>query len=53
MRLTHVREANLNLLQPLHALLEELQVTRAASRCGLGQPAMSRAFERLRETFPR
>ena len=51
MRLTHVREANLNLLQPLHALLEERQVTRAASRCGLSQPAMSRAFERLRETF--
>ena len=51
MRLTHVREADLNLLQPLHALLEERQVTRAASRCGLSQPAMSRAFERLRETF--
>jgi DNA-binding transcriptional LysR family regulator len=26
-------------------------VTRAALRCGLSQPAMSRAFERLRSTF--
>jgi DNA-binding transcriptional LysR family regulator len=51
MRFGHVSQADLNLLVPLHALLEERQVTRAALRCGLSQPAMSRAFERLRSTF--
>lgn len=51
MRFEHVAEADLNLLAPLYALLEERQVTRAALRCGLSQPAMSRAFERLRSTF--
>jgi DNA-binding transcriptional LysR family regulator len=34
-----------------HALLEERHVTRAAKRCFLSQPAMSRALERLRETL--
>jgi len=51
MRFTHVAEADLNLLLPLYALLEERQVTRAAARCGFSQPAMSRALERLRRTF--
>jgi DNA-binding transcriptional LysR family regulator len=51
MRHTHVHEADLNLLEPLHALLEERQITRAAIRCELSQPAMSRALERLRQTF--
>jgi DNA-binding transcriptional LysR family regulator len=51
MRHTHVHEADLNLLEPLHALLEERQITRAAIRCELSQPAMSRVLERLRKTF--
>jgi DNA-binding transcriptional LysR family regulator len=45
---THIDRADLNLLSPLVALLEEQQVSRAASRIGLSQPAMSRALQRLR-----
>jgi DNA-binding transcriptional LysR family regulator len=45
---THIERADLNLLPPLVALLEERQVSRAASRVGLSQPAMSRALQRLR-----
>src|SRR5580704_3632997 len=48
---THLRNVDLNLLLALHALLEERHVTRAAKRCVLSQPAMSRALERFRETF--
>ena len=44
----HLRQLDLNLLHALNALLEERHVTRAARRCNLSQPAMSRAFERLR-----
>ena len=51
MRDVHLRNLDLNLLQPLHALLEERHVTRAAKRSFLSQPAMSRALERLREMF--
>jgi DNA-binding transcriptional LysR family regulator len=51
MRYEHIRRADLNLLQTLAVLLEERHVTRAARRCFLSQPAMSRALERLRETF--
>jgi DNA-binding transcriptional LysR family regulator len=47
----HVNRADLNLLHALFALLEERHVTRAARRCFLSQPAMSRALERLREMF--
>jgi len=47
----HLRNVDLNLLLALHALLEEQHVTRAAKRCFLSQPAMSRALDRLRETF--
>ena len=47
----HLRDVDLNLLHALHALLEERHVTRAARRSFLSQPAMSRAFERLREMF--
>lgn len=39
---------DLNLLVPLLALLEERSVTRAATRVGLSQPAMSHALGRLR-----
>jgi len=51
MRDVHLRNVDLNLLVALHALLEEQHVTRAAKRCYLSQPAMSRALERLREMF--
>jgi DNA-binding transcriptional LysR family regulator len=51
MREVHLRNIDLNLLHPLYALLEERHVTRAAKRCFLSQPAMSRALERLREMF--
>jgi DNA-binding transcriptional LysR family regulator len=47
----HINRADLNLLHTLFALLEERHVTRAARRCFLSQPAMSRALERLREMF--
>src|SRR5437899_10417711 len=51
MREVHLRNVDLNLLHALHALLEERHVTRAAKRSFLSQPAMSRALDRLRETF--
>ena len=51
MREVHLRNLDLNLLVPLHILLEERHVTRAAKRSFLSQPAMSRALERLREMF--
>ena len=51
MRSAHDNEIDLNLLEPLRALLEERHVTRAAKRCRLSQPAMSRALERLRLMF--
>lgn len=51
MRQKHISRVDLNLLRTLYTLLEEKHVTRAARRCFLSQPAMSRAFERLREAF--
>jgi len=42
---------DLNLLLILEALLEERNVTRAAARVGLSQPAASNALSRLRATF--
>jgi DNA-binding transcriptional LysR family regulator len=51
MREVHLRQVDLNLLSTLYALLEERHVTRAAKRCFLSQPAMSRSLERIRETF--
>lgn len=42
---------DLNLLVALHALLEECNVTRAAERLHLSQPAMSAALRRLRVAF--
>ncbi len=44
----HLRGLDMNLLLPLQALLEERNVTRAAQRIHMSQPAMSRALERLR-----
>lgn len=45
----HTQDADLNLLPPLAALLQERHVTRAAERSGLSQPAMSRTLARLRQ----
>lgn len=45
------RGFDLNLLLTFRALLEERSVTRAAQRLFLGQPAVSGALKRLRETF--
>lgn len=42
---------DLNLLPMLHALLTERNVTRAAERMSIGQPAMSSALARLRKHF--
>lgn len=44
----NLRSLDLNLLVALEALIEERQVTRAAQRIGLSQPAMSGALSRLR-----
>ncbi|WP_433343117.1 LysR family transcriptional regulator [Streptomyces sp. CA-253872] len=46
--LDRLASADLNLLVPLLALLEEGSVTRAARRVGLSQPAMSHALARMR-----
>lgn len=45
------RGFDLNLLPTLNALLEERNVTRAAERLSLGQPAVSAALARLRRHF--
>ena len=45
------RGLDLNLLLVLHALLKERNVTRAASRLYIGQPAVSGALKRLRHAF--
>jgi DNA-binding transcriptional LysR family regulator len=42
---------NLNDIRPLCALLEERHVSRAAARCNMTQPAMSRVLDRLRITL--
>ena len=45
------RNADLNLLKVFEALMTEGNVTRAASKLSLTQPAVSNALRRLRETF--
>lgn len=42
---------DLNLLIPLHALLTEQNVTKAAERASVGQPAMSASLAKLRRHF--
>lgn len=42
---------DLNLLVAFDALLSERNVTRAAQRIGLSQPALSKALQRLRDIF--
>ncbi|MFC5860818.1 LysR family transcriptional regulator [Acidicapsa dinghuensis] len=51
MRLTQLRQADLNLLVVFAVLAEERHVSRAAERLLLSQPAVSRALQRLREMF--
>ncbi len=42
---------DLNLLAAFDALMDERNVTRAAARVGVSQPAMSAALSRLRRLF--
>ena len=51
MRITHLRQSDLNLLVVFATLAEEGTITGAASRLLLSQPAMSRALQRLRWMF--
>src|SRR5436853_6150324 len=51
MRDAHLRNVDLNLLRTIQPLLKERHISRAAKRAFLSQPAMSRALNRLRETF--
>jgi DNA-binding transcriptional LysR family regulator len=51
MREVDLRRIDLNLLVALEALLDEKNVTRAAHRLGMSQPAASRALGRLRVLF--
>ena len=50
-RLAQLRNADLNLLVNLVALLEERSISGAAKRLRLSQPSMSRALQRLRDLF--
>ncbi len=47
----NIQSIDLNLLLVFEALMDERNVTRAAKRVGLSQPAMSNALTRLRRTF--
>lgn len=49
--LVDIRAVDLNLLKAFDALVRERAVTRAATRIGLSQPAMSHALARLRTLF--
>lgn len=51
MRELDLRGVDLNLLVTLEALLDERNVTRAADRLGMSQPAASRGLGRLRALF--
>ena len=51
MRKVNLRSVDLNLLVVLEALLSEKQVTRAAEKLHMSQPAVSRALQRLRSVF--
>jgi DNA-binding transcriptional LysR family regulator len=51
MRIEHLRQADLNLLVVFTAVAEERNITRAASRLLLSQPAVSRSLGRLRDMF--
>ncbi len=51
MRITQLRQADLNLLVVFTVLAEERNVSRAAERLSLSQPAVTRAMQRLRDMF--
>ncbi|MEZ5525807.1 MAG: LysR family transcriptional regulator [Pseudomonadales bacterium] len=51
MREVNLRSIDLNLLVVLQQLLETCHVTRAAEQLHMSQPAVSRALQRLRQTF--
>ena len=51
MRITQLRQADLNLLVVFSVLAEERNVSRAAKRLLLSQPSVSRALQRMRDTF--
>ena len=51
MHITQLRQADLNLLVVFAALAEERNVSRAAQRLFLSQPAVTRAMHRLRDLF--
>lgn len=51
MREVNLRSVDLNLLVILQQLLETRHVTRAAELLHMSQPAVSRALQRLRDTF--
>jgi DNA-binding transcriptional LysR family regulator len=51
MHIAHLRQADLNLLVVFAALAEERNVSRAAQRLFLSQPAVTRAMHRLRDLF--
>ncbi|UJR86183.1 Hypothetical protein I5071_82650 [Sandaracinus amylolyticus] len=51
MRVTQLRQADLNLLVVFAVLAEERSVSRTAARLFISQPAVSRALQRLRDTF--
>jgi DNA-binding transcriptional LysR family regulator len=51
MRINQLRQADLNLLVVFTVLAEERNVSRAAERLLVSQPAVSRALARLREMF--
>jgi len=51
MHITHLRQADLNLLVVFTVLAEERNVSRAAIRLALSQPAVTRAMQRLRDMF--
>src|SRR4030088_1386331 len=51
MRVTQLRQADLNLLVVVPVLADERNVSRAAKRLLLSQPAVSRALQRLRDMF--
>ena len=47
----NIKNKDLNLLLVFDTLMTELNVSRAAVKLGLSQPAMSHALGRLRENF--
>lgn len=51
MRVTQLRQADLNLLVVFAVFAEERNVSRTADRLLLSQPAVSRALQRLRDMF--